>query len=70
MLVPGQSQKGIPAIHEITGQQRVGVHDGRQRVNDWPGMEVDNKKYLEAQEDNVLIICSAETKILTVSSGV
>lgn len=50
VLVPGQSQKGIPAIHEITRQQRVRVHDGWKRVNDRPSMEVDNKKYLEPKE--------------------
>lgn len=47
VLVSSQSQKGIPAIHEITCQQRVRVHDGWQSVNDRPSMKVNNKKYLE-----------------------
>lgn len=46
VLVPGQSQKGITAIHEVTAQQRVGVYDGRQGVDDWPGVKMDDKKHL------------------------
>lgn len=46
VLVPGQRQKGITAIHEVTSEQRVGVHNGRQGVDDWPSMEVDDKKHL------------------------
>lgn len=56
VLVPGQSQKGITAIHQVTGQQRVGVHDGWQGVNDWPGMEVDDKKHLVVERSGTMLV--------------
>lgn len=55
MLVPGQGQKRITSIHQVTSQQRVRVHDGWQGVNDWPSMEVDNKKYLVAGGEATLL---------------
>lgn len=48
VLVPGQCQKGVTAVHQVTRQQRVRVHDGWKGVDDWPSMEVDYKKYLAA----------------------
>lgn len=57
VLVPGQSQKGITAIHQVTCQHRVGVHDGWQGVYDWPGMKVDNKKYLVTEIRRRDILC-------------
>lgn len=47
VLVPGQSQKGITTIHQVTGQQRVRVNDGWQCVDNWPSMEMNYKKHLE-----------------------
>lgn len=46
VLVSSQSQKGITAIHQVTGQQRVGVHDGWEGLNNWPSMKVNNEKHL------------------------
>ena len=60
MLVPGQSEKGITTVHQVTGQQGVGVHDGWQGVNDWAGMEVDDKKHLTVQKrgDASVLMCA------------
>lgn len=47
VLIPGQSQKGITAIHQITGHQRVGVSDGGQGVGRGASNETDDEEDLE-----------------------
>lgn len=57
VLVPGQSQKGITAIHEVTAQHRVRVYDGWQGVDDRPGVKVDDKKHLvQKKKHNSLLL--------------
>ena len=46
VLVPGQGQKGITAVHQITGHQGIRVRDGGQRVGSGPSNEADNKENL------------------------
>jgi len=46
VLVSGQSQKGIAAIHQVAGHQGVWVSDGGQRVGGWAGNEADNEENL------------------------
>lgn len=47
VLVPCQSQEGITAIHQVTGEQWVGVHDGRQSVDHGPRMKVNHEEHLK-----------------------
>lgn len=46
VLVPGQRQEGITAVHQITSHQGIGVSDGGQRVGSGPGNETDNEEHL------------------------
>lgn len=46
VLVPGQSQEGIAAIHQVAGHQRVLVSDGGQRVGSGAGDEADDEEDL------------------------
>ena len=47
VFVPGQSQEGIAAVHQVTGEHGVGVHDGRQGVGHGSRVEVDHKEHLQ-----------------------
>lgn len=46
VLVPGQSQEGIAAVHQVTGHQGIRVSDGRQRVGGGTSNEADDKEDL------------------------
>lgn len=47
VLVPGQSQEGVTAVHQVTGEQGVRVNDGRQGVDHGSRVEVDHKEHLQ-----------------------
>lgn len=47
VLVSGQSEKGIAAVHEVTGHQWVRVSDGGQGVGRGAGNEADYKENLQ-----------------------
>lgn len=54
VLVPGEGEEGITAIHEVTAEQGVRVNDRGQRIDDRSCMEVDHKEHLqEEQQDGV-----------------
>ena len=46
VLVPGQSEEGVAAVHQVTGHQRVAVSDGGQGVGCGSGNEADDKEDL------------------------
>jgi len=50
VLVPGQSQEGVAAVHQVTREHGVGVGDGRQGVGHGSGVEVDHKEHLRHTE--------------------
>lgn len=47
VFVPGEGQEGIAAVHQVTGEQRVGIHNGWQRVGHGSRVEVDYKEHLQ-----------------------
>lgn len=47
VLVPGQSQESVAAVHEVTGEHGVGVNNGRQGVDHGCRVEVDHKEHLQ-----------------------
>lgn len=47
VFVPCQSQEGIPAIHQVTGDQGVRVTDGWEGVSHGPRMKVDYEEHLK-----------------------
>lgn len=47
VLVSGQGEEGISAIHEVAAEQGVRVNDGGQRVDDRARMQVDYKEDLQ-----------------------
>lgn len=46
MLVPCEGEKGIPPIHQITGDEGVRIHNGRQGVGSRASDETDHKEDL------------------------
>lgn len=53
VLVPGQSQEGIAAIHQVTGHQGVLVRDGGQRVGSRASDEADDEKDLGIRVERI-----------------
>lgn len=47
MLVPCERQEGVAAVHQITGEQRVRVNDGRQGVGHGSRVQVDDEEHLQ-----------------------
>lgn len=47
VLVPGKSQKRIPAIHQITGEQGVRVNNRGQSVHHGGRVEMNDKEHLK-----------------------
>lgn len=47
VFIPSQCQEGVPAVHQVAGEQRVGVHDGWQSVHHRSRVQVDHKENLE-----------------------
>lgn len=56
MLVSGQSQKGVAAIHQVTGHQWVWVSDGRQRVGGGARNEADDEKDLGGEAEHIIFM--------------
>ena len=52
VFVPGESQEGITAIHQVTREHGVRVDDGRQGVGHGNRVEVDHKEHLQRAEKN------------------
>lgn len=50
VLVPGQSQEGVAAVHQVAGHQGVRVGDGGQRVGSGASDEADHKENLPSTE--------------------
>lgn len=38
VLVSGQGEEGVAPVHQIAAEQGIRVHNGRQSVNDRPGV--------------------------------
>lgn len=47
VFVPRQSQEGITTVHQVTGDQWVGVSNRRQSVGHGSRMKVDHKEHLK-----------------------
>lgn len=58
MLVSGQSQEGVAAIHQVTGHQWVRVSDGRQRVGGGARNETDDEKDLGGEAEHIVFMVS------------
>lgn len=54
VLVSGQSQEGVAAVHQVAGHQRVGVSDGGQRVGGGAGNKADDEEDLESGGEDQL----------------
>ena len=50
MLVPCEGEKGIPPIHQVTGDEGVGVNNGRQGVGGRASDETDHKEDLQHRQ--------------------
>lgn len=50
MLVPCKGKKGIPPIHQVTGDEGVRVNDGRQGVGSRASDETDHKEDLQNRQ--------------------
>jgi hypothetical protein len=46
VLVPCKSEECIPTIHQIAGDERVRINDGRQGVGSRASNEADHKEHL------------------------
>ena len=66
VLVAGQRQEGIAAVHQVTGHQSVRVGDGRQRVGRGGSDETDDKENLvvDAKEHKYEMVCSPNTRYI------
>lgn len=53
VLVPGQSQEGITAVHQVTGHHGVRVSDGGQRVGSGASNEADDKEDLGIRVERI-----------------
>ncbi len=53
VLVPGQSQEGIAAVHQVTGHHGVRISDGGQRVGGGASNEADDKEDLGIQVERI-----------------
>lgn len=47
MFVPGESQEGITAVHQVTREQRVRINNGWQSIGHGSRVEVDYKEHLQ-----------------------
>lgn len=55
MLVPGQGEEGVAAVHQVTVQQGVRVNDGGQHVGHLGRVQVDHKEHLEGERREILL---------------
>ena len=51
VLVAGQRQEGVSAVHQVTRHQPVGVRDGREGVGHGRRDEPDHKEHLEGEPE-------------------
>lgn len=61
VFVPGESQEGVTAVHQVTGEQRVGINNGWQSIGHGSRVEVDDKEHLQhkrSQQRSYLIYIS------------
>lgn len=57
VLVPGQGQEGVAAVHQVAGHQRVRVGDGGQRVGGGARNEADHEENLSGRVQEVDYFC-------------
>lgn len=50
VFVPCEGEKGIPPIHQVAGDEGVGIHDGRQGVGGRASDETDHKEDLQNRQ--------------------
>ena len=52
MLVPCEGEKGIPPVHQVAGDEGVGINDGRQGVGSGAGDETDHEEDLQNRQSH------------------
>ena len=55
VLVPGQREEGVAAVHQVAGHEGVRVRDGGQRVGGGAGDEADHKEDLGVKSGEELL---------------